>query len=62
MAATDDLARMAELLGLGVPRDELERWAPLVLALYRETDRLFSLPLAGREPAFTPVDVIPPPP
>jgi hypothetical protein len=51
----ETLERLAALLRLGVPREDLERWAPLVLALYRETDRFLALPLEGREPAFTPL-------
>jgi hypothetical protein len=50
----DDLARMADLAGVVIPRADLERLLPLVTTLYQDLDRLRALPIAGVEPAFTP--------
>jgi hypothetical protein len=50
----DDLARMAALAGVAIPRADLERLVPLVAGLYEDIDRLRALPIAGLEPAFTP--------
>ncbi len=50
----DDLARMAALGGVVIPRGDLERLLPSVTALYQDLDRLRALPIAGMEPAFTP--------
>jgi hypothetical protein len=50
----DDLARMADLLGLRVPPADLEREAPQIRALLADQDALLALPLDDWEPAFTP--------
>jgi len=50
----DDLARMALLLGLRVPLDDLEQEAPQIRALLADQDKLQALPLDDREPAFIP--------
>ena len=50
----DDLARMAALGGVVIPRADLERLLPSVTALHQDLDRLRALPIAGIEPAFTP--------
>jgi predicted ATP-grasp superfamily ATP-dependent carboligase len=55
MAAADDVTRMAELLGVRVPRDELEKEAPQIRSLLRDQETLLGLPLDDREPALTPV-------
>lgn len=49
-----DLALMAELLGLRVPSQELDREAPQIRALLAEQDALRALPLDDQPPAFTP--------
>lgn len=51
----DDLARMAALGGVPIPRSDLERLLPSVVGLYEDLDRLRALPIACLEPAFTPV-------
>ena len=50
----DDLARMAVLGGVVIPRSDLERLLPSVAGLYEDLDRLRALPIAGLEPTFTP--------
>lgn len=50
----DDLARVAGLAGVLIPRPDLERLLPLVAGLYEDLDRLRALPITGLEPAFTP--------
>jgi hypothetical protein len=50
----DDLARMADLLGLRVPSPDLDREAPQIRALLAEQDALRALPLDDQAPAFTP--------
>ena len=50
----DDLARLAALGGVVIPRSDLERLLPSVAGLYDDLDRLRALPIAGLEPAFTP--------
>ncbi len=50
----DDLARLAALAGVVIPRADLERLLPSVAGLYEDLDRLRALPIAGVEPAFTP--------
>jgi Asp-tRNA(Asn)/Glu-tRNA(Gln) amidotransferase C subunit len=54
MATADDVARVAGLLDLRIPREELERLAPLVSALLADLERLRDLPIDDREPAFVP--------
>ena len=51
----DDLTRMAALGDVVIPLADLERLLPAVAALYQDLDRLRALPIAGVEPAFTPV-------
>jgi hypothetical protein len=50
----DDLARLAALQGVPIPRSDLERLLPSVAGLYEDLDRLRALPIARLEPAFTP--------
>jgi hypothetical protein len=50
----DDLARIADLLGLQVSPADLAREAPQIRALLADQDKLRALPLEDRAPAFTP--------
>lgn len=52
MSTLDDLAGMAAVLGVRASREELERWAPLLQALFADLERLRELPIDDREPAF----------
>ncbi len=54
MTRVDDLAQMADLVGVRITREELERDAPLIRALLADQDGLRSLPIDDREPAFVP--------
>jgi hypothetical protein len=54
MAASDDLERMAHLVGLSLPPADLERLAPVLQTLFADLDRLMALPIADLEPAFSP--------
>jgi hypothetical protein len=54
MATGEDLERMAVLMGLFVPRTDLERLAPVLETLYADLDRLLALPTEDVEPAFAP--------
>lgn len=50
----DDLARMAALLGLRVPPQDLEREAPQIRALLADQNTLLALPIDDLAPALTP--------
>ncbi len=50
----DDLARVAALLGLRVPPQDLEREAPQIRALLLDQDALSALPIDDLAPALTP--------
>lgn len=50
----DDLARIADLLGLRVSPADLEQEAPQIRVLLADQDKLLALPLDDRAPAFTP--------
>ena len=50
----DDLARMADLLGLRVPSPDLEQEAPQIRALLGDQDTLRALPLDDLAPALIP--------
>lgn len=50
----DDLGRMAALLGLRVPPQDLEREAPQIRALLADQDTLLVLPIDDLAPALTP--------
>ncbi len=52
MSLTDDLAHVADALGLRIPREDLERWAPMLIALFADLERLIDAPIDDREPAF----------
>ena len=54
MGIVDDLARMAELLGVRVRRADLEQDAPQIQALLADQETLLALPIDGREPAWGP--------
>jgi len=58
MSTAEDLARMAGLLGLQIPREDLERWTPVLLALFAHLERLMDLPIDDREPAFVATHLI----
>jgi hypothetical protein len=50
----DDLARMAALLGLRMPPQDLEREAPSIRALLADQETLSALPIDDLPPALTP--------
>jgi hypothetical protein len=52
MDRVDDLARIATLIGVAVERADLERLAPLVESLYKDSDRLQALLETDVAPAF----------
>jgi hypothetical protein len=54
-----DLAQLARMLGLSLPRDALERLAPAVAKMYADLERLRDLPIEGRVPALPPLAPIP---
>ncbi len=61
MKSGDALAHTADLLGLQIPRGDLEQWAPILLALFADLERLIDLPIEDREPAFVVARLIEPP-
>lgn len=61
MSATDDLAHVADVLGLRIPREDLARWAPMLIALFADLERLIDAPIDDREPAFVAARLIEPP-
>ena len=54
MAPSDDLERMAHLVGLSLSPADLDRLAPVLQTLFADLDRLTALPIADLEPAFSP--------
>lgn len=50
----DDLARMADLLGLRVPPADLEQEAPQIRTLLADQETLRTLPLDDQAPALIP--------
>ncbi len=61
MSATDDLAHVADAFGLRISRDDLKRWAPMLVALFADLEHLIDAPIDDREPAFVAARLIEPP-
>lgn len=61
MKSGDDLAHTADLLGLQIPRGDLEQWALMLLPLFADLERLIDLPIEDREPDFVARLIWPPP-
>jgi Asp-tRNA(Asn)/Glu-tRNA(Gln) amidotransferase C subunit len=50
-----DLAQLARMLDLRIPKDALERLAPAVAKMYADLEQLRDLPIDGRTPALPPL-------